>query len=421
MRALAAVSILTYHVWALSSPTGPVDLGVGSALVRHLPLGVTLLFVLSAFLLYRPFAAALIRAREPPSLRRYLVNRALRILPAYWAILLATSFVLQTSLRRTETGALEPGALDDPATLIANLFLLQGFHPDTLLTGIGPAWALGVVVTFYLVLPVLILIAASVASLVETARGRVFAALTPALLLGVVAIAGRLVAAFVVPPGAGGGWGSDLHSVLERSFLAHAEMFALGLAVAVLHVEREDGRLDLPPRWRVATLVGMVLVALPTAMLTASEVEGNAPLSNYVYDVVMAFVVAAFLAWVVLPEPAGKQPWAFVRLLERRAIVSVGVVSYSLFLWHAPLVFWLTRRGITVSGPAGFVGEVILVGSVAFVLSTLTYRYLERPALLRKRRRPSAAGSGGQPPDHPPASSLSGRSTALPSTTSART
>jgi peptidoglycan/LPS O-acetylase OafA/YrhL len=394
LRALAAVSILTYHTWAYSSSAGPVDLGIGSVLVRQLPLGVTLLFVLSAFLLYRPFAAALIRAEELPSLRRYVANRALRIFPAYWAILLATSFVLQTSLRWTGSGSLDRGALDDPATLIANLLLLQGFHPNTLLTGIGPAWALGVVVTFYAFLPVCIVIAAWVASRAETARGRVLAAFTPALVLGAIGIAGRLVAAFIVPPGASGGWGSDWHSVLERSFLAHADMFAFGVAVAVLHVERENGRLSLPRRWRMATLVGMALVALPTAMLTASEVDVNAPRSNYVYDVVMAFVVALFLAWVVLPEPRGGPPWALVRLLERRAIVSIGVVSYSLFLWHEPLVLWLNRQGITMSGRVGFAGQVILVGSLAFVLSTLTYRYCERPALLRKGRRRSAAVRG---------------------------
>lgn len=38
---------------------------------------------LSGFLLYRPFAAALLRARPRPDLAAYLRNRALRILPAY--------------------------------------------------------------------------------------------------------------------------------------------------------------------------------------------------------------------------------------------------------------------------------------------------------------------------------------------------
>jgi peptidoglycan/LPS O-acetylase OafA/YrhL len=133
LRALAAVSILTFHVWVFSSPDrvsfelGPVTRYV----VPQLPLGVTLLLLLSGFLLYRPFAASIIRGTERPSLIRYIVNRAWRILPAYWFILLVTVFVFQTSLVRTESGLSEPARLTDPGLLLLNLLLLllllQGF------------------------------------------------------------------------------------------------------------------------------------------------------------------------------------------------------------------------------------------------------------------------------------------------------
>jgi peptidoglycan/LPS O-acetylase OafA/YrhL len=66
----------------------------------------------------------------------------LRIFPAYWVILLVTVFVFHTAQVRVD-GNLQVGDLtDDSHVFVLNLFLLQGFTPDGVLTGIGPAWAL---------------------------------------------------------------------------------------------------------------------------------------------------------------------------------------------------------------------------------------------------------------------------------------
>jgi peptidoglycan/LPS O-acetylase OafA/YrhL len=227
VRALAAGSILLFHVWVFAAPDGePFDLGpVSRYLFPHLPLGVTLLFVLSGFLLYRPFAAAVLREREIPSLMAYLRNRALRILPAYWVILLFTGLVLQTTQVRESSGMLGVGALDDPLLLLINVAFVQNFHPTTVLTGVGPAWALAAVVVFYVVLPLLVLVAASLAKRATTRAGRTWAALAPALLLAAVGLSGRAVAAFILP---GGAWGADWHSVIERRPSSPSELVALG-------------------------------------------------------------------------------------------------------------------------------------------------------------------------------------------------
>jgi peptidoglycan/LPS O-acetylase OafA/YrhL len=82
-----------------------------------LAFGVTLSFVLSGFLLYGPFAAAVLRNDRPPDLAKYLRNRALRILPAYWVILLLVAFVLQSAFVRDGHGNLDHGALTDAWTL----------------------------------------------------------------------------------------------------------------------------------------------------------------------------------------------------------------------------------------------------------------------------------------------------------------
>src|SRR5919109_4752033 len=133
LRALAASSIVVFHCWLVASPSGAVRLGVMSRFVfPNLPVGVTLFFALSGFLLYRPFAGALMRAQDGPRLRAYLRNRALRILPAYWVILLASACLLQSVFVRETAYDLGTGSLvDRPVTLIATGLFVQNYHPST--------------------------------------------------------------------------------------------------------------------------------------------------------------------------------------------------------------------------------------------------------------------------------------------------
>jgi peptidoglycan/LPS O-acetylase OafA/YrhL len=381
LRALAAGSILLLHIVYFSSPPGGgFELGwFGTYLVPHLPLGLTLLFLLSAFLLYRPFAAAVMRETRVPSLRRYLLKRALRILPAYWFILLFTGLVLRTTNVLEPDGTRSVGALDDPVLLVLNLAFIQNFFPSTLLTGIGPAWALADVFVFYLVLPLLVLMAFGLAKRASTRERRRLAVLVPAAVLLLLGLSGKAVAAFVVP---GGAWEQSWHAVIERSFWAHADFFALGMAVAVLRVDSEDGVLRLPTWWRKAAVAALVLVAVPTAVLTTAEGNADGSTSNYVYDSLMAIACALFLTLVVLP--AQDRPTVLVRLLETRLLVVGGIVSYSVFLWQLPLIRWLSVHDFTFAETTGFVANVAVIGLLTLALSVFTYRCFEFPALRRK-------------------------------------
>jgi peptidoglycan/LPS O-acetylase OafA/YrhL len=71
--------------------------------------------------------------------------------------------------------------------------------------------------------------------------------------------------------------------------------------------------------------------------------------------------------------------------------VWVGVVSYSLFLWHEPIIWWLRDRGLLAigTGVGGFLVNLVIVGTVSLALSALTYRLVELPALRRKARTPT--------------------------------
>jgi peptidoglycan/LPS O-acetylase OafA/YrhL len=97
----------------------------------HLSLGVILFFCLSGFLLYRPFAAAVLRATPGPSIRIYLSNGLLRIFPAYWVILFVTGVALNAALLRDGSSGMELGlAGAEPAILAKNAALVHSYDPS---------------------------------------------------------------------------------------------------------------------------------------------------------------------------------------------------------------------------------------------------------------------------------------------------
>jgi peptidoglycan/LPS O-acetylase OafA/YrhL len=383
LRAIAAGSIVVYHCWGWSSPSGNrVHIGLADPVYSHLPVGVTLFFTLSGFLLYRPFAAALLRGQPGPSYAAYLRNRALRILPAYWVVLLLTTVVLQTTWIRQSAGSdLRIGSLaSHPKLLLGTSLFLQNYQPATVLTGIGPAWSLAVEVVFYLVLPLLVLLAFGLGRRASTRERRRIAAFVPALVMLVIGLFGKTVATWVVPgAGPGGGWMGDWHSVLERSFLAQADLFTFGMVVAVLWVDAEDRVIRAPGWSRQATTAALVaaVVLTPVAL-------DRGWLNHYVYDTLMAIGCALLLALVVLPLEPDQAPSRLLRVMETPPLVMTGLISYSLFLWHEPLLWWLRTHHLMLDGTGGFVVNLLLLGTVSWLLAALTYVCVERPALLRK-------------------------------------
>ena len=384
LRAIAAGSVLVFHSWTFSAPPGQsVDAGALTRFLPDLAFGVTLFFTLSGFLLYRPFAAAVLRSEPLPSIRRYLRNRAFRILPAYWVILFVSAVVLGSVLVPTGTGELENGAVRDPDLLVRSALFLQYSHADTVLTGIGPAWSLAVEVVFYLALPGLALLAWMLGRGCASRARRRLAVLVPPALMLAVGLSGKAAAAFVFPGvRAYAGWRSDWHSVLERSIWNHADLFAFGMALAVLRTDSEDRLLHLPRHWAK----GAVLLGLIAYGLTARNTYINEHLSYSPWNTMMAISCALLLAVVVLPAVKGRES-RFVRMLEWRPLVGAGVVSYSVFLWHEPVVRWLSEHGLTRAGTAGFALNTIVLAAVTGALSVLTYRFVESPALRRRRLR----------------------------------
>jgi peptidoglycan/LPS O-acetylase OafA/YrhL len=395
LRAVAATTILVCHAWFYSNPDGgPLwDGEAGSIPFESMAFGVTLFFALSGFLLYRPFLVAAFDPDRRPSVGAYFRNRALRILPAYWVILLIVSLVLQSALVR-DGADLHTGALTNPGDLFSAAFLLQDYRPSTTSIGIGPSWSLAVEVVFYLALPLLAALALFLARWARTSRGILMASLVPAALMLVLGITGKLAAQHLFAnPGPGGGYDNSWHTVVVRSFWAQADLFAFGMAVAAVHVQVARGALRLPDWWRWAAIA----VAVPVGLGAALRLAGNDGQPGYpIANTAIALVAAIGLALVVLPTAGG--PSRIARGLEAQAAVALGLVSYSLFLWHEPVIYWLRDHDLIAAGPAGFVLNTLVLFLITAALAVVTYRLLEGPALrLKSRTAPAPQAQPAEP------------------------
>ena len=360
LRALAAGSILVFHVWdSGSSRTHGADglaFGPLGPALSSLRAGVTLFFVLSGFLLFRPFVAAIVQGRTLPSIRSYFRNRALRILPLYWAI-----FAIVVAVQQR-------GLLHRPQQLLADAFFLQnsvpGYQPTTSFGGFGitPAWSLCVEVVFYLCLP---LFALWMLSLSRRRGWSMRAAMAPVLVMVVVGFAAKAV-----------GDVANLGGVWKGSFPIHADWFAMGMALAVLYAAWEDGRLRVPAPARAGAIVlAVVLGLIATKALAGGQLD-------FVDSQTLMAVASALLLGFVVFAPSGALT---VRVLGSRVFVAAGLWSYGIFLWQYPVINELRDRGLTRDGAGGFAFNLGLVLLVTVVLASITYRFVERPALRRKR------------------------------------
>src|SRR5690606_11727446 len=101
VRAAACLMVVGHHIAQRISPDiltpGQQGLAMG---VQMFAFGVAAFFVLSGYLLARPFWLALDRGEPMPSLRTYAIRRGARILPAFW-LNLTIVFVLSFTLLGT--------------------------------------------------------------------------------------------------------------------------------------------------------------------------------------------------------------------------------------------------------------------------------------------------------------------------------
>jgi peptidoglycan/LPS O-acetylase OafA/YrhL len=381
IRAIAALSVVVLHV---SDRSGFSQHKIAGALTARLNVGVALFFVLSGFLLYRPFVAARVDGRPATTVAHYLRRRALRILPGYWVALAVLAGV---------------GWISFTLGWWRYAFFLQPYNIYSLFSGINPAWTLSIEVLFYISLPLWVIVArALLAGRPRTTQLR--AELWAVGALAVFGIAFRTAAALL-----------DNTSLWVISYPAHLAWFAGGMGLALLSLWLEDRpapRLLRPLIVSPAVCWGAALLAYLLAAYATGLPRGlgssPTPLENVVGHVLyLAVAVLVTLPAVVMLTGAGKPSGvsAAIRgLLGHPLALWVGAISYGIFLYHDPFLDWLITRGFLDSAPGlPYLDLMVVVVGGSILMGAASYYLVEHPFLRLKdpRSRPRPAGQPSAP------------------------
>jgi peptidoglycan/LPS O-acetylase OafA/YrhL len=379
LRALAAVMVVVHHAGTLA---GPARAGRLHTLAAVMDGGVAVFFVISGFLIYRPFAAAHLAGRAAQPARAFWWRRALRIVPAYWVVL-------------TFFWAL--GGYDLGGDWWRYYLFVQIYEKATVLGGVVQAWSLCTEITFYLLVPFW---AAAVGRLVARSRaaGGASAELGACGLLWLAGFASRAAV---------DAWWPGQRGLAFLWLPTNLDLFAAGMALAVLsaRASRSPELADRLDRWARRPELWWA----PAAALFAwyAYRVGPAPFETGYAGFFWQrrqFVLGLFTVLLLVPAVFGHGEGGLVRRLwSWRPLVWVGTVSYGLYLWHfdwmkraianqAPVGGW---RG-WVSSPPGDANLVFLLAvgvGVGLLFAGASWYLLEEPL---QRFKGLVGGTGGR-------------------------
>ncbi|NNK56573.1 MAG: acyltransferase [Desulfofustis sp.] len=348
MRAVAVLSVFLFHLQPSLLPGGF--------------LGVDVFFVISGYLI----TGIIVRENHLGtfSLSNFYGRRVKRIFPALF-VLLALASVFATFLLTPETYVRYMQSARYASGQLSNFLFAQkvgyfeeGFSGQPLLH----TWSLGVEEQFYLVWPLLIYLVfrlsrswfAAGATMAHEGHS---AGMMKRIMGGVLVLlflASYLLCQYLA------GTNANLSFYM---FFTRAFEFSIGGFLCL-------GLIRQPESSAAHTVIGIGgLVLLVTSFLAVrQEFFGNSFLR---YGTLLACFGTGM---IIFSSPAQS---IVNRLLASRLPAAVGRISYSLYLYHWPLlIFWKVYSG---EDSLSFTSCLIII-TVAFVLSILSYRYVEQPA-----------------------------------------
>jgi peptidoglycan/LPS O-acetylase OafA/YrhL len=379
VRAVAAIAVVATHAafW-----TGRYQTDLLGTFLARLDVGVALFFALSGFLLFRPWLVAHFHGATGPSVRRYFWNRAVRILPAYWATVMIAFAVVPSHVGTGAEG------------IVRSLTLTQVYGGDWQHLGLTQMWSLATEVLFYLLLPVLAVV------ILSPRRGpwSTRRLLLRCAAVGAISPAWYVVTRTVVDAGASSGFWLP----------GYIDWFAAGMALSVVAVVWEHDRDRVPAAVHhiaaapgSAWVLGLCAIAIASTPVAGPPALvpldlGEALAKNLLYAVAATLLIAPCVF-----HPAGTPVTAW---LNAPVMQWLGKISYEIFLVHLIVLEGVMRLldqpVFTGNTGATFVLTATLSIPAAWLLFTAVERPTRRlrvlgPGRAREPRLPqSPAGRG---------------------------
>ncbi|HMD32221.1 MAG TPA: acyltransferase, partial [Candidatus Acidoferrales bacterium] len=327
LRAVAVLSVLGFH------------LRIG--MFRGGFVGVDIFFVISGYLIGSIILHDLAAGRF--SFGRFYERRVRRIIPALLAALAVTAVLAYVYFLPGELVAFAKSLL--AAVLSASNFYFwtqsSYFSAPAEMKPLLHTWSLGVEEQFYVCLPIFLFLA-----------HRYF---PRRLRLSVVLVA---LASFVLSAvGA-------FRAPASTFYLLHTR--AWELLVGVLIALEVFPEISSPLARNLAAGGGL-------ALISASVLRYSPALP---FPGIAALAPCAGAALVILSGRTGTS--AVGRLLSLRPVVFVGLISYSLYLWHWPIIVFQGMESVTASGLSARAAKLISI-AVSFAVATLSWKFVEMP------------------------------------------
>lgn len=389
IRGIAVIAVVAAHSSVFMSLTGSHSL----ANVRF-DFSVRVFFMISAFLLYRPWVRARLADWEPPSAKAFAWRRMLRIVPAYYLALTVIALWLGLSYVFGARG------------IPTYYGFAQVYQPGWAVGGLPQAWTLCVEVVFYALLPLWggLMRRIRASSVAQKLRQELIGC-------GVLLVVSLVYKVIVTATGAIGGSGGVPFQLNTLTFL---DDFAIGMALGAVSAAYE-GRREQPRAIRVLDrrpelAWGVVLVLIVgTTFLVGffGEVAENIQGAPYVGR---HYMLAALGVALLLPAMFGDPDRGAVRRLLRNRVLSyLGMISYGLYLWHFAVLVQLERwdfqsvaedAGAWVWFPAALLGGTLLASASYYVVEI---PFLRLKGLVRSRPGPQPGEAIEEPaPIAPP-------------------
>lgn len=377
LRAIACLLVVWHHTAQKLNPEGasPVVQALHFLGMRG-EVGVSLFFVLSGCLLSLPFWKSFAEKREFPSIKRYTANRAARIAPAFWLNLIVCNilavwlFNLEFSWQKFST-----------AFLFINSYHYSTFFPNELN---GPLWSIGLEVSCYLLLPIVLFL------IFKTART------TSQAITGVTA---SIVFLQILNP------------FIVQVFMTDDKLKGWQFGM-------DGGAKQWLPYWNVGSFFTQFLLgSLAALMIVVLNRKQKGP--NRLFDV--GFVGASLGAIMLVlhrlnpgaPDPITQQPYVSpyfallmatalvcasqsvyaARFLDNKLFAWLAKLSFGIYLWHMVVIEVIARQfvpefvygGVTDVGQWVGLSSVVLI--VAVAIAAVSWKWFEAPILAAVHRR----------------------------------
>jgi peptidoglycan/LPS O-acetylase OafA/YrhL len=376
LRALACLLVVWHHTAQRFNPeTSPAWIQSIHYLGMRGEVGVSLFFVLSGCLLSLPFWNSFVSGDRFPRLKFYAMNRAARIIPAFWFNLffctLVAFWVFDQDINWWR--------------LISGLLFINSYHYSTFFPAElnGPLWSIGLEVSCYVLLPIALFLTLKISKKLS------------------VAIAGMIGYILVL---------QVLNPWIINNFMTSNKLkgWEYGLS---------GGAKQWLPYWNIDTFFTQFLCGSLAALVLVTF-RARGVISSYRFDFsATLFAIAAIWLVVVRLEPGTpdnitKQPYLapFYAILMAGVIVSVSMstriykildnrffrwiakMSFSIYLWHVFLIEIFERKflakyvyyGLTDLSEWVFISSLVLVGST--LIAAISWRFLESPILRSARK-----------------------------------